>query len=352
VEETWELAALGFDDMNLELLISLLSSTIILVLCILIPLVLGIFIIVKLWDLIDDPLNVVIGKTVQSGEEQSELRKEYSRATEPYYLESIDDHPDPYRDGRNYYRQLSDEEAKAKKVEVEQAKKLFNEKYPDFFSELKLLKKTQVNPRRLLAFLSWVIGGVLVFSSPVLFYAATGYFGVNISVQSYKQAGLEKQSRDEITQELIGELGSIASELSEPRSLTLEQIERITEKLPPAVSELQSNLEKADAQMRAARQSLELEQEDLAIQKEKFDKVSALSTEEFEAVKTVLFEETEKSTRRYYLIGLFSSIPVFWFSELLKALFLKWLDRLKLLNWRRSANKRNESNQKQIHDQN
>ena len=327
--------------MNIELLISLLSSTIILVLSIVIPLVLGTFLITKLWDFIDEPSKVIIDKVGNTPEEKKAIAEEYYKLSEPYTLRLIDDHPDTYQDGRRYFEKPSIVEAEVKKVEVEEARKIFEAKFPNFFSELEGLKKKQKIPRVIFTFISWGIAVVLFFSSTVLFYVATGYFGVNISVQSYKQAAVEKQSQDEITKALLGDLGDIASDLTNPRSLTLDQIEQITEKLPPAVSKLQSNLEKTDTQIRELQQSLKIEQEELDIQKAKFDTVRALSAKEFEAVKTILFEETEKSTRRYYLIGLFSSIPLFWFSELLKALFLTWLGRLKRNGMLRSQKNKN-----------
>lgn len=327
--------------MSTELFISLLSSTIILLLCIFLPFVVGGVLISKIWDLIDDPLEILIKRTVAEKEGRVVLRHEYQKATEPYSVELIDNHPDPYQDGRNYYRKLSIEEAKTKKLEVEKAKAAFDLKYPDFFSELNYLKRSQKFPRLFLTSFSWIIGAVMLFSTTGLFYLATGYFGVNISIQSYKQVELEQQAQDEITKTLIGDLGSIAAELSKPRQLTIEQIEKITDKLPPAVSKLQSNLEQTDIQMRELQESLQFELEELEVQKEKFDTVRALSSQEFEAVKTILFEETEKSTRRYYLIGLFSSIPIFWLSEILKALFLNWFRQLKFFELRRSEQKNN-----------
>lgn len=315
--------------MSVEIFISLLSSAIILLLCVGAAIAVGVGTNIFLWDLIKDPISVTLEATSEDPEERVNIREQYHLATQSSFLEPLPVSYDPYEDGRRYFRPIPEERLDAHKAEVEELRKKFETKYPDFFSTLAATKDRQKMPRFFLKIISWSTAVVLILATPAVFYVATGYFGVNIPYKSYKQTEIEKQEQEEITKSLLGDLGKIADDLSNPRKLTIDEIEKITTELPVAISGIRKDLEKTNKRNEELRKNLETDQAELNSQKEKFDEISRMTREEFDAVKSVLFEETSKSNRQYYLIGLFSSIIVFWFSEFLKFWILRFWAKLR-----------------------
>ena len=65
--------------------------------------------------------------------------------------------------------------------------------------------------------------------------------------------------------------------------------------------------------------------------KKRVEILNKLSLDEMSSVKSVIFEETEKSSRRYFYYGLVFSIPLFWMSEYLKNLLAFLLMRVEFL---------------------
>jgi len=208
-------------------------------------------------------------------------------------------------------------------------KERFEIEHQGLLEEIDLVTNRQKPARFFMNLLSILVGLLLLGMATSAFLFSISFFGVDIGFKTKREVDREIGIREQQIANDLNLIENSAAKLSNSKGLTIEAISNEAVKLNSAVSNLQVNLNEQILESNKKRENLDVRTVEFDAKVKQFENVQNIRQEEFDSVKALLFEETIKSSRQYWLLGLISSIPLFWLSDLIKFWFLR------LLSWMR-----------------
>ncbi len=141
-----------------------------------------------------------------------------------------------------------------------------------------------------------------------------------LEINSYEALSLSVIQEDEKLSNSIKSIENLATVLSNPDDYKFGVTRKAIDSLPSELVKLQVILDERRDSSQQLQNLMISQREEVEALRDRVQILSSLSNEEMATIKSVIFEESERSSRQYFLFGLFLSIPLFWFSEYLRRL--------------------------------